>query len=242
MAAYQPNTFEDPDWQQAYELLDQPEADEAEEELDPVQDREYQRHMLKLAVTLEFGPDDLDANRSGHLSLAQIARFEGRMRRDYWIFLIVLSALAFVLGVIGINALPGGLFMLALSVAVMVFALGTASTLPGELRSLRDRPVQASSFRMGRLSLLLRRWGFNDEKTIPMVKQDFQMDTNRTIVASSNLYKVLRPNQDYRAYYTRLHRHFGRYRLVSMEPVGKWSADAPEEKAKRKRGKFKRSR
>jgi hypothetical protein len=236
MAAYQPNTFEDPDWQPVYDLLDQPDEAEAEWELDPVQDREFQRHMLKLAVTLEFGPDDLEANRNGYLSPSQIARFQTKMRRIYWIGLIALSALVFVLGLIGINALPGGWFILALSVAVMLAALGLASTLPGELRSLPDRPVQVTPIRIGRLSLWFRRWGSDEGKAL------FKAEGDTPVSAPSNLYKVLRANQDYRAYYMRLHRHWGGHRIISMEPVGKWSADAPEPKTKHKRSKFKRRR
>jgi hypothetical protein len=38
----------------------------------------------------------------------------------------------------------------------------------------------------------------------------------------------------------RVYRHWGSYRMLSMEPVGEWADDVPEPKSKRKRSKWKR--
>lgn len=226
MAAYQPTTQPEPDWPPEFEYLDpHPDPYEIAPQPDAAYDPEFERHMLKLGVTLEFGPEDLEANRDGDLSPGQIEQLQAKMRRDNWIALGILSLVAFILGIIGINAGP---FLLVGAVAIMLFTLWAASMISSELDSLPDREVKPTFIKFGRLSLMFRRWGSSDETA------KFKVERDKHITAPGYLYKVLRPNQEYCAYYVRVYRQLHLYRLLSIEPVGGWADEVPEPKPKRK--------
>jgi hypothetical protein len=181
-------------------------------------------HMARLGLTLDFGPGDLACNRDGELSPAQIARLETDLRLFYWPMIAVLSLIAFLIGVMG--AINGQLSAFFPALLLMGLAAIPALLLNRERQRLPTRLVLHTTLRLGGLSLTVRRWGLNDEGTLPV-------DGGKPVFGPKHVYKVLRANQTYLAHYAPVRTWRG-YRLLSLEPMGS-APGKPKRKAKGKR-------
>lgn len=180
--------------------------------------------MLKLALAVNFGPEDLAFNRDGELSPAQIDQLETDLRQFYWPMIGGLALLTFLLG--GMSALGGQLLALPAAL-LMVAAVVPALLLKWERERLPERRVQRTALRMDTLSLFARRFGLRDDKALPAAD-------GKPIFAPKPLYKALQANRTYILYYTPLRTWHG-YRLLSLEPTEESSAPV-KAKHKPKRG------
>lgn len=181
-------------------------------------------HMARLGLTLDFGPGDLAWNREGELSPAQVARLEKDLRLFYWPIIGALAFAALVLFFIGaVNTGVGILF----PILVLMGLAGIAAVqLNRERQRLPNRQVQHTTLRLGGLSLTVRRWGWNDDNTLPV-------DGGKPVFAPKYVYQVLRANQTYLVYYVPVRTWRG-YRLLSIEPHES-TIEKPKRKAKPKR-------
>ncbi|HEX3050557.1 MAG TPA: hypothetical protein VHP83_07885 [Aggregatilineaceae bacterium] len=195
----------------------------------PLESADFRMHQMRLGGILEFTPDDLAYNRGARLSPAQAERLYLMLRTRYWIIIGVLSASAFFAGLLG--ALSGGsLFGLIPMLICMALALGTAGLLNYARTSILDQPVESTTVRVGRIALTFKRMGSD--------KATFKLDDKHKLEADKQLYKVMRANQDYIAYYTQLVPFVPNYRIVSMEPIGDLEPDVARLESKPKRGMF----
>jgi hypothetical protein len=176
--------------------------------------------MRKLALALDFGPDDLAFNREGLLSAEQIDRLDQDLRHFYGGIAGTLASIGVLLTVVG--TVTGQLLVLPvlmfLAVAVIPVALMRL-----ERERLPDRRVQRTTLRLGTLSLVARRWGLSDDDKLPV-------PGGKPIFAPKPLYKALQANRGYILYYTPVRTLRG-YRLLTLEPVEESFVD---EKPKRK--------
>lgn len=179
--------------------------------------------LQNLALALDFGPDDLAYNHEGELSPAQIARLEEDINQFYWPMIGGLALIACVIALVGmftgqLLALPAVLFAVLMVIPVTLLRM--------ERERLPDRQVQRTLLRMGTLSLVARRWGLSDERTLPTAG-------DKPIFAPHSLYKVLQANRVYILYYTPVRTWRG-YRLLSLEPAeSDYELEKPKRKAKR---------
>lgn len=195
-----------------------PEADVSSPEPDdPLQFSDD--HMIRLGLTLDFGPGDLACNQDGVLSPAQIAQVENDLRWFYWSMVAALAVFATLFCMIGF--FTGVLLLLLPALIVMGLSLIPISLYKRELLRLPLRQVQHTTMRIGGFALTLRRWGLSDDKQVPV-------DGGKRVFGPAHLYKVLRANQTYIAYYAPV-RSWKGYRLLSLEPM-----DETWEKPKRK--------
>lgn len=180
--------------------------------------------MRKLALALDFGPDDLAFNRAGELSPDQIARLDDDLRQFYWSITGGLALVALLLA--GVGVLVGELLalpvLLFLGVAVIPVAL-----LRWEHERLPARRVQRTTMRLGTLSLVARRWGLTDNDKLPV-------PGSKPIFAPKPLYKALQANRGYILYFTPVRTLHG-YRLLTLEPI-ETPFDVEKPKRKLKRG------
>lgn len=181
-------------------------------------------HMARLGLTLDFGPGDLAFNRSGDLSPAQVARLENDLRLFYWPMIIVLALFSLMVGLVG--ALNGSLAVMLPALLLIGLAAIPAALLNRERQRLPGRTIQYTTLRMGGLSLTARRWGLNDDSALPV-------DGGKPVFAPKHLYKVLRANQTYLAYFAPVRTWRG-YRLLSLEPRED-ALEKPKRHAKSKR-------
>jgi hypothetical protein len=181
----------------------------------------------KLALVLDFGPDDLMFNDEGRLSPAQIDQLNQDLIHLYGPMIGACILIALVFSLIGLSngapLLVPGLLVLALAVLPM-----------GLLKHERDRlaqsRVQRTTLRLGTLSLTARRLGLMHDTPLPVPGNKPIFDPGR------KLYKVLRANQTYILYYTPVRTWRG-YRLLSLVPTD--DASEPEKpKRKPKRGRL----
>ncbi|MBN1565763.1 MAG: hypothetical protein JXA10_18110, partial [Anaerolineae bacterium] len=108
--------------------------------------------------------------------------------------------------------------------------------LKNERERLPEREVRATTFRLGRVSMAVRRWGLTDEGTENRVK--LPVDGGKRIFGPRSVYKSLQPNQTYIAYYVPVWTWWG-YRLLSVEPreaEQMKTKQPPRRKTKGKRG------
>jgi hypothetical protein len=181
-------------------------------------------HMARLGLTLDFGPGDLASNRDGELSLGQIARLEQDLRFFYWPMIAALVVVAFLIGVSG--TLAGNISSLIPALIVMGLAAIPAALLNRQRASLPYCRVRRTMLRLGGFSLTIRRWGIKDEHRLPV-------DGGKPVFGPKHIYKVLKANQTYLAYYAPV-RSWRGYRLLSLEPLDSGSPTAkPKRKAKR---------
>ncbi len=176
--------------------------------------------LQKLALALDFGPDDLAFNREGQLTAEQIARLDQDLRNFYGWIAGMLVAVAILLAVVGVTA--GQLLVLPVLLC-LILAVIPIALFRMERERLPDRRVQRTTMRLGTLSLVARRWGLSDDDKLPV-------PANKPIFAPKPLYKALQANRGYILYYTPVRTWRG-YRLLTLEPVEDSFAD---EKPKRK--------
>jgi hypothetical protein len=176
--------------------------------------------IRKLALALDFGPEDLAFNREGQLSADQIARLDQDLRYFYGGIAGTLAAVAILLAFMGMVAGELLLFPILLSLILTVIP---ATLFRLERERLPDRRVQRTTMRLGTLSLVARRWGLSDDNTLPV-------PGGKPIFAPKPLYKALQANRGYILYYTPMRTLRG-YRLLTLEPVEEGFMD---EKPKRK--------
>jgi len=168
-------------------------------------------HLLKLGMILDFTPEDLEANRMGELTPRQIGRLSRDLRLSYWLIIGGLSVVAFVLGTV---AVLGELFPLLIPTLVLMgFALASAFVLNREINRLPETRVIYAPIHIGWVSLTLRRLFRSHESG----RIQFNAPNNKHIYTEGNIYRVLRPNQTYHAYYVPIGVS-GNYRILSMEP------------------------
>ncbi|MBN1201438.1 MAG: hypothetical protein JXJ20_06240 [Anaerolineae bacterium] len=191
-------------------------------------------HQRELAATLEFGPDELDSNREGTLTPAQIKRLETDLRWMYWPVICLVSGLALIVAMYGAINGPSGWMVPATVLAAG--AILAAFWLRLERLRLPDAEVRATMLRLGRLSLGIRRLGIMVDDDTGPERTHYPVESGRSLFATNRLYKVLRANQPYRVYYAPV-RVWGGLRLLSIEPVGKPDST----KSKRDKHKPKRS-
>jgi len=179
--------------------------------------------LRKLALALDFGPDDLAFNRDGQLSPDQVTRLDQDLRYFYGGIAAMLAAVSVLLAVVGAVAGQLLLFPVLLFLGLAVFP---AALLRMERERLPDRRVQRTTMRLGTLSLVARRWGLSDEDKLPV-------PGGKPIFAPKPLYKALQANRGYILYYTPVRTLHG-YRLLSLEPVEEgFTAEKPKRKLKR---------
>ncbi|MBI5960856.1 MAG: hypothetical protein HY866_19110 [Chloroflexi bacterium] len=175
----------------------------------------------KLALALDFGPEDLMFNDEGKLSPAQIALLD---KDVIWLFgsmIALCGALALFFAVLSLFVF--GSVTLLPALAPLLAAFVTVIMLKRVREQLPQAPVQRTTLRLGTLSLTARRWGLSDDDKLPV-------PNHQPIFAPKHLYKALQANRTYILYYTPLRTWRG-YRLLSLEPT----EDAVEfEKSKRK--------
>ncbi len=179
------------------------------------------QHMARLGLTLDFGPGDLAFNRGAQLSPAQIARLENDLRLFYLPMSAALGVFALLIGLAG--ALGSAVPMVMLALVLMGCAAIPAWLMRRETERLPDRVVVYTTLRLGGLALTARRWGLSD--SLPV-------DGGKPIFAPKHLYKVLRANQTYLAYYVPMRTWRG-YRLLSLEPHQGGTFEKPKRKTKR---------
>ena len=190
-------------------------------------------HMTQLGLTLDFGPHDLATNQDGTLTGAQIEQLEADFRWFYWPMIGFLALIAFLIGVSSalagtLNAMPFVLLGLAAIPAVL---------LKMEREQLPDRPVKATTLRLGRLSKFTRRFDLMDERG-PLGGVKYPVAGGKPIWGPHHLYKVLNANQTYIVYYAPARTWRG-FRLLSIEPADPTIANPthlPKRKGKGKRG------
>jgi hypothetical protein len=175
--------------------------------------------LVKLGLTLDFGPGDLACNQEGVLSPAQITRLENDLRLFYWPMSAAAAVFALIIVLTGIAS--GSLA--SLFPALLVLSLGVIPVLLYRWEQMRlpQRFVRRTIVRIGGLSLTLRRWGLSDDDTV-------KVEGGKAVFGPKYLYKVLRGNRNYIAYYAPVRTWKG-YRLLSLEP-----SDEVVEKPKRK--------
>jgi hypothetical protein len=187
------------------------------------------RHLAELGLTLDFGPGDLAANQVGALTEPQIAQLESDLRWLYWPMIGLLALIAFLIG--ATSALAGTLT--AMPFVLMGLAAIPAVLLSRERAQLPDRRVQATTLRIGRFSLVARRWGVvDDSEAFGGVR--YPVEGGKPVWGPKHLYKVLQPNRTYFAYYVPLRTWRG-YRLLSIEPAEDEAKPKAKPKGKRKR-------
>ncbi len=188
--------------------------------------------MSKLGLTLDFGPADLDDNRDGALSPAQVARLETDLRWFYWPMIIGLVAVAFF---IGVTSAVAGTLALVPVVFFMAAAAVPAVLLYVQRQGLADQPVLHTTLRVGGLSLVARRWGLIDESESGLGGNvTLPVEGGKKIFATKHLYKSLQSNRTYIAYYAPVRTWTG-FRLLSVEPLDAPEASDRREKPKRTR-------
>ncbi len=180
--------------------------------------------LIKLGLTLDFGPGDLAANQEGVLSPAQIAQLEMDLRWFYWSMIPPLVILALVISLLGITS--GTLTLLLPALLVLSLTLIPALLYRREVIRLPQRTVKHTLLRMGGFALTMRRWGLSADDKWPV-------EGDKYVFGPKHLYKVLRANQTYLAYYTPV-QTWKPYRLLSLEPLDD-AGEKPKRKAKPKR-------
>ncbi|MBI5960836.1 MAG: hypothetical protein HY866_19010 [Chloroflexi bacterium] len=174
----------------------------------------------KLALALDFGPEDLMFNDEGKLSPAQIAQLNQDLLWFYGPMVAASTALALFFAMMGVFS---GNALLLPGIMMLVLALIPALLLRQERERLARRRVQRTMLRLGTLSLTARRMGLLEGDTLPVAG-------DKPVFAPKRLYKALQANRTYILYYTPVRTWRG-YRLLSLEPT----EDAVEfEKPKRK--------
>jgi len=195
----------------------------------PLESADFRLHQMRLGAVLEFTPDDLAYNRGARLSPDQAERLYLMLRTRYWTIIGILSVCAFFAGLIG--ALSSGSILGFIPMLIcMGLALGTAGLLNYARTSILDQPVESTTVRVGRIALTFKRMGSD--------KASFKLDDKHKLEADKQLYKVMRANQDYIAYFTQLIPFVPNYRIVSMEPIGDLEPDQVRHEAKSKRELF----
>lgn len=188
-------------------------------------------HLSRLGTLLGFSPNDLDANRHGVLSAAQIDLLQEDIRPGFWIFIVLFGALALFMGFVGafaIGTLPG----LMPSISFMVLSLISAAVMRHQLDNLPRSRVVSTDIKLGRFAATLRQWGVMGKHD---GKAAFNLPKGKKLLADHSLNKLLQANREYRAYYVPHRFAWGGYRMLSIEPLGEPPADPITwyEKAKR---------
>ncbi|RPI95990.1 MAG: hypothetical protein EHM39_11270, partial [Chloroflexi bacterium] len=96
--------------------------------------------LIKLGLTLDFGPGDLTCNQEGVLSPAQIQQLEMDLRWFYWSMIPPLAILALVISLVGITS--GTWTLLFPALLVLSLALIPAALYRREVRRLPQRAVK----------------------------------------------------------------------------------------------------
>jgi hypothetical protein len=180
-------------------------------------DQDFEEHLRELGEALHFTREDLEANRAGQLTPAQIEHLTSVLRKAYWPGLIVCSILALMMGMLAIlsvfeqhESAEAGITCLVGSLAFMVMAMLLAYDMRKNRLHLLEHPVKAVVIR---------------EEWLPHNKTRYEKYVwEITLCADGSLYNVMRAEQDYRAYYVEdvgVDQSYRRYReILSLEPSG----------------------
>ena len=193
-------------------------------------------HLVRLGALLNFAPNDLEANRRGMVTDAQVDLLWQDMRSGFWVAITLFSVLAFLMGFIGafaIGTLPG----LLPSISFMVLALISAVIMRTEQDRLPHARVVSTDIKLGRFAATLRQWGITGKYHGKAV---FNLPKGKKLSADDSLNKLLQANREYRAYYAPLRFAWGGYRMLSIEPLGQAPADPITWYEKSKRDKKKK--
>ncbi|NDJ77844.1 MAG: hypothetical protein GYB65_16460 [Chloroflexi bacterium] len=188
------------------------------------------RHRSALAEIVQFDVLDLAANREGRLTPLQAEQLWHAVRIQLWTLIGVLSGGAGLMGLLGVLFLPGSAVLFLPMLVLMGLALFGAWTLRTEREALPMTPVHTALLRHNRLSLALHRWNDARRQTL------FRVEGDQVVTVDRALYRVLRPNQDYAAYYVRLRHFVPRCRLVSIEPISAPDNDSLPPRRRWRRG------
>jgi hypothetical protein len=187
-------------------------------------------HAEQLADILSFSIEDLDANRRGFLTDAQISRLQWDLRRQYWPSLIAWSLLGAIIGSLALtNYTQAPLWIVPLLVV-----LALAGFIAYDFRSSRRHLAAEGVVKSVNLTIPkdwkpLRRLG----------RIEFQT-SGRAFTAPRELQDMLKPNRVYRVFFTSEVISFpvagirmkatpgafqressGGMRILSIEPIGK---------------------
>ena len=198
-------------------------------------------HMQQLAHVVRFTPRDLERNRRGTLTPAQIRRLQWDQRRQYWPGLIawaILLALLATITALRVRAEPALLVVLLAGVLLAAYAAVDFRSQRKKLQG--EDTVGAETFRVDKTWKPRRRFSL----------VEFQIGPRRFALPRDAV-THLRDGQRYRLYYARelwsfpvgAHRahlgssrpaDIGSYRVLSIEPVGTRVYLEKEKKPKRK--------